>query len=355
MSESNAVQPQAGTDDRRTRRQTYMYLDSHGLRRQINMALMVRRALDRGVTVTPEKRRKVLLSYCGRSAWFTGSRSSINARLAVRCADNKDITSSLLRAHGFNAPENHVFGATDLRRAWAWAEPIAPVVVKPASGQEGRLVHVVLSGFSEFASAFTAVGAEDGRVLVEEAVSGADRRVTVVDGRVVAATRRYPAHVVGDGSTTVAGLVEQKNVQRRLSANPVHKSLHLGEVELRSLRAQGKTTHTIPADAEIVHLRRAANVATGGDAVDATDDLAPEEVDYVERAVRSIPDLRFCGIDLLTDLEAGLDPWILEVNSNPSVSPHHYPWGGQPGDVISALLEAMLPDLREQPPPSPVW
>ena len=327
----------------------YDYMDEHGLQRGLNNALMLQRALARGVEVQAGRDNRLQMSFQGKSAWFNASNSSLNRGLVKRVAGNKAVTAAFLRAEGLQAPENAAFNADEVQRAWDWAEPIAPVVVKPWTGQEGRLVHLDLSTYADFEQAFTAVAGEGHPVLVEQYISGVDHRVTVVRGRVVGATRRVAAHVVGDGRATVEALVEAKNVQRRASRNPVHKELSIGRIESQHLARQGLTSTSIPAEGRTVWLRGAANVSTGGDAIDATDDLTAAEVEYIERAVAVFPGMRFCGVDVLLDRDSGADPWIVEVNSKPSVAPHHYPWEGQPRDVMTAVLEAMFPNL----PPSP--
>lgn len=329
------------------------FMKRRGMPRSLNTALLVRRALDRGVRMTAGRDGRADLAYQGRTGWFRAGNSNLNSRLVRRSTGNKEITSRLLRSRGLRAPENCGFDAGEVRRAWQWAESIAPVVVKPATGREGRLVHVGIEDFGEFEWAFNAVGAEGGQVLVEQAVTGVDHRLTVINGSVVAATRRSPAHVVGDGSGTIAELVEAKNLKRRTRENPVHKRLRLGDPEVHHLGLQGLTTDSVPPAGAIVQLRSAANVSTGGDAADATDDLTPEAIAYVERAARAIPGLRMAGFDVLLDGAADAEPWILEVNSIPMVSPHHFPWEGQPRDVMSVVLEALFPALRTQDQDSP--
>lgn len=323
----------------------YDYMAQRGIHRGLNNALLVQRALERGVHVSAGKNERVQLSYQGRNAWFDASNSNLNRALVKRVAGNKAITTALLRAEGVNAPENCVFTAEELQRAWAWAEPILPVAVKPSTGQEGRLVHVNIDSFTEFERTFNAVVAEGLPVLVEKFVIGVDHRATVVDGKVVGVTRRIPAHVVGDGSTTVAGLIEAKNEERRARRNPVHGKLALGETEAHYLREQGLTVSATPGADQVVWLRGGANVSTGGDAVDATDNLTEQEIEAIEGAVRSFPGMRLAGVDVLVDRETGGEPWILEVNSKPSVSPHHFPWEGKSRDVMSTVLEAMFPAL----------
>src|SRR5699024_8852334 len=137
------------------------------------------------------------LSFQGSTAWFRSGNSNLNTRLAKRLVNDKSALSRFLGSKGLRIPQNFVFRPDDLRRAWAWAEPIAPVVVKPPKGRLGRLLNVDIYDFVEFERAFRAVVDVEGGALVEQFVSGVDHRITVVDHKVAAATHRLPAHVTG--------------------------------------------------------------------------------------------------------------------------------------------------------------
>lgn len=332
---------------------TRSFAEHEGIQTGMNTLLLVHRALERGVQVSGGPEHRADLAFGGRTAWFRSGNSNLNSLLAKRTVNNKAALSRMLRTHGVRAPENQVFAVGEARRAWAWAEPIAPVVVKPAQGKLGGLVHVDIGDFEEFQGAFAAVTEAEGAALVEQYVTGVDHRVTVVNGTVAGATRRLAAHVVGDGASTVAELVTAKNAERSARDNPVHKKVRLGEVERAYLAHQGISPDSIPAAGVTVPLRGAANVSTGGDALDATDDLWPHEITYIENAIREIPGLRVCGSDVLLDRTTdnhatGADPWILEINASPVISPHYFPWQGRPRDVMNNILEAMFPALRAE-------
>lgn len=284
---------------------------------------------------------KVKMRHNGTKHFWRHGRNSLNSPLAKKCADFKDVTNSLLRASGVHAPENAVFAAGEAERAWAWAEPISPVVVKPNNGMQGEGVFVNISTWEDFQRAFETVTSSKGDALVEKFHPGEDHRVFVVDGKVIAATRRIPAHVVGDGESSIAALVEQKNQQRPT----VHKKLVIDEVSSRHIAGQGLTWDSTPAADTTVYLRGTANLHTGGDSMDATDLLTAGQIDYVERAAAAIPGLRVAGFDLLIPTE---DPQaastVLEINENPMISMHHFPAIGKVRNPAGAVLNAMFPN-----------
>ena len=77
-----------------------------------------------------------------------------------------------------------------------------PVVVKPQYGNQGRGVATNLTTREQVLAAYANARAEGERVLVERYAPGDDYRLLVVGDRLVAAARREPAQVVGDGRST---------------------------------------------------------------------------------------------------------------------------------------------------------
>ncbi|GAA4837210.1 hypothetical protein [Garicola koreensis] len=337
--------------------QTEKYLKRHNIKAGLTSTLIADRALARGIEVFPDAQRRLTMKVGGRYVWFDGSLSNINSVLARRCVRYKDVTSRLLQNYDINAATNVAFSRDQLHQAWAWAEAEMPVVVKPPNDGMGDEVHVGISDFAEFQRAFAAVGALSESVLVERFIPGVEHRVLLIHGKVAAAARRIPAHVVGDGVSTIAELVEQKNRLRTESANPVHFQIPVDDVVVRELAKQSFALGSVPAENERAWLRPNSNVHSGGDGVDATDELRPEEVEMAEQTAKAIPGLRIAGLDLLLPRDGqGSAPHVLEINGTPMITGHHYPWYGQSRDVAAMLVESMFgkeSDRRPRPPEKP--
>ena len=316
----------------------------HGINASWNNALVVDRARARGLDVSADDRGRVLLRDGQRSRWFSSGRVSINRQLAKRTVRHKNVASALLRAQGVRAPENLVFEAGEVDRAWGWARGLLPVVLKPSATERGFMVDVGIDNRQAFAEAYEAIENKYGRVLVEEFVTGVEHRVLAIDNEVVAVTRRVPANVVGDGRSDVAKLVEAKNAARERTKNPIHEKLKIDAAAERELRKQGMLPSDAPEPGQVVYLRSTSNIHTGGDAVDATDDLTPEEVEFVQRAARVFTGLRVAGFDVLLPRDGqGVEPCVLEINASPMISMHHFPSMGRPRDAAGRLVEAMFP------------
>ncbi len=165
----------------------------------------------------------------------------------------------------------------------------------------------------------------------------------VVSGKLVGVARRRPASVQGDGISTIAELVDAKNLDR----GPSHIELKLDDAAILLLQRSGLTIDSVPDSGQRVFLRRASNIHQGGDAVEATDELSSEEIEVAEAVARAIPGLKSFGADILFPRAEGHGtPRVLEVNSNPMISLHHYPFEGQPRDVASAIIDGMFPATR---------
>src|SRR5699024_11889474 len=60
------------------------------------------------------------------------------------------------------------FSKTDVERAWEWAKPILPIVLKPSDGIQGRLVFVRIDDYDEFKYCFEKISEKHDTVLRSE-------------------------------------------------------------------------------------------------------------------------------------------------------------------------------------------
>ncbi|MBX6768903.1 MAG: cyanophycin synthetase, partial [Actinomadura rubrobrunea] len=203
---------------------------------------------------------------------------------------------------------------------------------------------------AEVLAAFRAASRVDERVLVESYIPGRDYRVLVVGGRMAAAAELTAAHVVGDGRSTVAALVERVNADpaRGEGHDRPLTRLRLGAAEIAHLASQGHRRDTVPAEGEVVWLRRNANLSTGGTSRDVTDQVHPRVARMCERAAAAIG-MDVCGIDLrLPDIAAPppTDPGaagVLEVNAAPGLRMHLEPHEGRGRDVAATIIDLLFP------------
>lgn len=166
-----------------------------------------------------------------------------------------------------------------------------PVVVKPLNQEQGRGVTTGVGDEVSLRQAFTAVEAlSPGQIIVEEHVAGDDHRLLVVGGRLLAAARRIPGGVVGDGVRTVEQLIARINADPRRGDDQrsLLKRLTLDAEALELLADQGVPIASVPAASTFVALRRTANISTGGTAEDVTNGVHPDNRMLAERAARVV-------------------------------------------------------------------
>jgi cyanophycin synthetase len=273
--------------------------------------------------------------------------------VAVDVAGDKQLTRQLLDDAGVPVPLGGPAGSADDAEE-LFAELGPPVVVKPRDGRQGTHVYLGLRDADAVRAAYEAAAAMSPEVVVEQQFDGVDYRVLAVGGRIVAAAQRVAAHVVGDGSTDIAGLVEQANTDPRRGAGHGRPltSLAVDDSATALLARQGHLPCSVPPPGETVWLRENANLSTGGTAIDVTDRVHPDVADLCRR-VTALIGLDIAGIDLrLPDIADPLPAvpssgrvagGVIEVNAVPGLRMHLEPTTGTPRDVAGAIVEALYP------------
>jgi len=267
--------------------------------------------------------------------------------IAETIAQDKQLTKHLLEAAGVPVPQGRV--ATDIEDAWAAMQDIgAAVVVKPQDGNQGKGVTVNVATRAQLDTAFATAAEYGSAVIVERFVPGHDFRLLVVGDRLVAAARRDPPQVTGDGARTVRELVDAVNSDPRRSDGHATSltRIRLDDIACARLALQGLTPDAVPARGMRVILRNNANLSTGGTATDVTDDVHPELAARAVAAAQMIG-LDIAGIDIVCETmqkpleeQAGA---VVEVNAAPGLRMHLAPSFGKCRAVGEAVISDMFP------------
>lgn len=277
------------------------------------------------------------------------ARGSIDRR-AARFVKQKDKLAEHLTERGFSVPRGTAFDGDEFDTALDYFDTHAGTYMsgfclKPTNGNMGQHVHTSITSRDGFRAAFADVAGAHDRVLVQEMIPGAVYRMLSVGGTVIAVGTGVPMNVTGNGSSSIKELVEAKQRARR--ANPAHSRyrFELGDSELAALEANGLSPESIPASDTTVYLSETSNLHRGAEFTDFTDAIDPSHKTEVERAVASIPGLRVCGADvIIRDYAKPAEPdnhVILELNREPGLTGHHYPWSGQSRDAAGAIVNLM--------------
>ena len=266
--------------------------------------------------------------------------------IAVTLAGDKEETNRILASLGLPVPRQEL--VTDPEAAVLAARRLGIVVTKPYNGNHGRGITIGLSTDDEVRAGFAAAAEHSPAVIVETFVAGDDHRLLVVNGELIAATRRTPGHVVGDGQRTVAALVEIVNQDPRRGVGH-EKALTRLEFDAAAelmLARVGYTAASIPKAGEVVPLRSTANLSTGGTATDVTDIIHPDNRDMAERAVRAIG-LDVGGVDFISSNIAEsyrtIGGGICEINAAPGFRMHVAPSEGTPRDAAGPVIDMLFP------------
>lgn len=263
-------------------------------------------------------------------------------------ADDKEWTKQILEDAGVAVPRGYVcYSWDDAMEAAEWIG--WPVVTKPLAGNHGRGVTTDISSVEDLKAGYEAAYARNETVIVESFIKGEDHRMLVIDGKLVAAARRRPAHVVGDGKSTIQKLIDTENADPRRGVG--HENLltqiNVDEQTHRMLEQAGLNLDSVPPQGEIVFLKSTANISTGGTATDLTDEVHPEIKFAMERIGRLVG-LDVIGIDLLAEtLTRPLEQQsagVVEVNAGPGFRMHMSPTHGTPRPVGRHVVDMLFPD-----------
>jgi cyanophycin synthetase len=273
--------------------------------------------------------------------------TSETRHISVELASDKEETNKLLGDLGLPvARQRVVYSEDEAARA---ADSIGyPVVVKPLNANHGRGVSILLQDGDEVRNAFGHAREHSRSVLVESYIEGLDHRLLVVNGELIAASKRVPGHVIGDGQNSVEQLVEITNQdpRRGIGHEKILTRLELDHQAQRLLENLGYTAESVPSKGELVFLRSTGNLSTGGTAVDVTDEIHPDNREMARRAANAVG-LDVCGVDFLTtDITQSYKRTrgaICELNAAPGFRMHVAPSEGTPRDVAGPVIDMLFP------------
>jgi glutamate--cysteine ligase len=276
------------------------------------------------------------------------TRTSADRYVSPLIMENKKVTKLLLREAGIRVPGGGAY--TDLAAVRADFARFRErgAVVKPNTTNFGIAVSLLPGPIAEddYLRAAEAAFREDRTVLVEELIRGREYRFLVIGDAVRGVLHRVPAHVVGDGKRSVRELIEKKNedpLRGEGYRSPLEK-IRTGGEEAGCLGAQGLSFDSVPSDGRDVLLRRNSNISTGGDSLDLSDAVHPG---YRELAVASAAAVgaRISGVDMMIEdvaVAPGADNYgVIELNFNPALHIHDFPWRGRNREVEKHVLDLL--------------
>ena len=266
--------------------------------------------------------------------------------VGIMISRDKFKTASLLRAQGMPTPHTQL--VSTIEEALRATKQLGfPVVVKPKASGKGKGVTVNITNEAELMTAIRDAAVYKSGIIVERYIKGDDHRLLVVAGRFIAAAKRLPAEITGDGQHTVSQLVAELNCDPRRGVAPFERLLEKVDIDqeaMKYLADAGLTPDSIPAAGLNIRLRGVANLSRGGTAIDVTEHIHPDNRLLAERAARLVG-LNVTGIDFLTpDISQSwrdIPCAILEVNATPGLRPHMV--SNPQRDVVGPIVEHLFP------------
>jgi cyanophycin synthetase len=289
----------------------------------------------------------VQLGYGKNQVRFRATMTEKTSSIAVDIASNKDETKRMLQEQAIPVAKgitiSSAAGVDEAIKSVGF-----PLVFKPLDGNHGRGISINIKTKEDAVAAYEHAAKISRRVVVERFVQGYDFRVLVIDNKMVAAALRDPAHVMGDGESTIQQLIDLENTdpRRGYGHENVLTLIAVDRDTLDLLEKKGYTLETVPSKGEKVFVKSTANLSTGGTSIDVTDHVHPQNVFICER-ISKIIGLDICGIDImaqnLTEPLTETGGVILEVNAAPGFRMHIAPSEGLPRNVAGHVIDMLYP------------
>ena len=309
---------------------------------------IVEEAVARGIPwIRLNKYSLVQLGYGANQKRIQATVTSETSSIGVELACDKEDTKDILEQAEVEVPRGDIISReSGLKDACRYVG--FPLVIKPIDGNHGRGITVDINTYEEALVAYHEAKDVSRRVIVEKFITGEDYRLLVINNVLVAGAKRTPAHVVGDGKSTVQELIDDVNrdPRRGYGHEKVLTMITTNELTKTIIKDAGYTLDSVIADGEQLILKDTANLSTGGTAEDITDIIHPANVSMAER-ISKIIDLDICGIDIMTsDISKPLSETggaVLEVNAGPGFRMHLAPTTGLPRNVAGPVVDKLFP------------
>lgn len=289
----------------------------------------------------------VQLGYGVNQMRFQATITCKTSSIAVDIACNKEQTKKMLSDASIPVASGGI--CVDEEDLEAVVNKIGyPIVLKPLDGNHGKGASINVKNWEDAVAGLAYAKKYSHRIIVEKFITGFDFRVLIIDNKLVAAAKRVPAHVVGNGKDTIQQLIDTTNLdpRRGYGHENVLTEIDVDRDTLDLLEKLNYTLETVPKSGEIVYLKSTANLSTGGTSVDVTDMMHPENIFLCERISRVIG-LDICGVDIMAEnLTQPLKEnggCILEVNAAPGFRMHLAPSEGLPRNVASPVIDMLYP------------
>lgn len=283
--------------------------------------------------------------------------SVFNSHMARSITHDKLNATKILSAWNIPTPATILY--SEESDAEAFLAKYSTCVVKPSEGAHGEGITTDITNTTALQKAIIRAQTFDGQVLIQQQVAGFDHRLLFMNYEFIAAVKRSPAYIVGDGSHTVSEIVESSNAKISALWKDIRNGVATADAARGSISktplaeiiaARGEEFLTrIPGNGEKVQLLDKSNVSLGGQTKDITDQVNKELTDTLSNLLRKI-NLPLCGVDVLSE-DISSPPsqnlsYVIELNAAPGLRLHELPTEGQPRNVCAMMAESLIAYYR---------
>ncbi|WP_050616677.1 bifunctional glutamate--cysteine ligase GshA/glutathione synthetase GshB [Bacillus testis] len=316
---------------------------------ELSTQILLKESIKRGISfdILDRKENFIALQKGQKTEYVKqATKTSKDQYISFLIMENKSVTKKILAKNNISTPSGEEFqqmgqalGAVD---EWIGR----PVVVKPKSTNFGLGISVFSEGTDQegLAEAFRIAFKEDTSVLIEPFIKGKEYRFLTIGDETAAVLHRVPANVKGDGRSSIADLIAQKNLDD-LRGEGYKTPLEIIQIDDNMrlfLRQHGLTINSVLPDGKVQYLRENSNISTGGDSIDVTDVVPPYYKEIAVQAAKCVG-ANICGVDMIIeDLESPSHSYsIIELNFNPAIHIHSYPYEGKERNIAGKILELL--------------
>lgn len=316
---------------------------------ELSTQILMKEAMKRGIKVDVIDRSENFISLKkGNHIEYVkqATKTSKDSYITVLMMENKVVTKEILNRNNIKVPSGFEFFSLEdaIENIKRFVDK--PIVVKPKSTNFGIGISIFKDGAKEddIKEAFEIAFANDNTVLVEEFIKGKEYRFLVIGDKVPGILHRVPANVIGNGISTIKELVEEKNkssLRGKGYKTPLEK-INLDDHAKLFLKQEGKDFDYIPNEGEIVYLRENSNISTGGDSIDYTDLIPQKFKDIAIESAKAVG-ANICGVDMMLEdyNDDNTSYAIIELNFNPAIHIHSYPYKGKEREIAKEILNTL--------------
>ncbi|WP_195260819.1 bifunctional glutamate--cysteine ligase GshA/glutathione synthetase GshB [Clostridium paraputrificum] len=316
---------------------------------ELSTQILMKEAIKRGIKfeVLDREDNFISLEKNGKLEYIKqATKTSVDNYATVLAMNNKVVTKKILDKKDVRVPKGEEFTSIDegIRRIEKYVN--LPVVIKPKSTNFGLGISIFPDGGGkeDLTKALDFAFSKDNTVLIEEFIKGKEFRFLVIGDKVSGILHRVPANVKGDGKHTIEELIEIKNkdsLRGKGYKTPLEK-IEIDTSALLYLKNHNRDIYTVLKEDEVVFLRENSNISTGGDSIDFTD-IIPNR--FKEIAIKSSKAIgaKICGVDMVIEdyTDERSNYGIIELNFNPAIHIHSYPYEGKERNVAKDILNLL--------------